>query len=162
MFQLSSLAPVGDFTAQEEDTIRRALAILERRLTWQGHGEPLHGPGDVGRYLCLRLGACDREVFGALFLDNRRRMICFEELFAGGLTSAEVHAAVVARRALLHNAAAVALAHNHPSGNTEPSAADCNITARVKAALHLVDVQLLDHFVVSGDQSVSLAVKGWV
>jgi len=101
-------------------------------------------------------------VFAALFLDTRHRTLAFEELFQGTVDGAEVHPREVVRRALAHNAAAVIIGHNHPSGCPEPSAADRSITSRLKQALALVDVRLLDHFVVGDGAPVSLAARGWV
>ena len=102
------------------------------------------------------------EVFAAVFLDNRHRVIAFEELFHGTVDGASVHPRVVARRALVHNAAALIACHNHPSGVAEPSRADRAITARLRDALALVDVRLLDHFVVGDGEVVSFAERGWL
>lgn len=109
-----------------------------------------------------RLAGYSREVFAAAFLDCRHRLIEYAELFHGTIDGAEVHAREVVRQALLHNAAAVVVAHNHPSGSVDPSAADRAVTARLKQALALVDVRLLDHIVVAGHQTVTLAARGWV
>ena len=97
-----------------------------------------------------------------MFLDTRHRIIAIEMLFRGTIDGAEVHPREVARMALKLNAAAVIVAHNHPSGNPEPSAADRAVTAQLKQALGLLDVRLLDHFVVSATQETSLAARGWV
>ena len=102
------------------------------------------------------------EVFAAVFLDNRHRVIAFEELFHGTVDGASVHPRVVARRALAHNAAALIACHNHPSGVAEPSLADRAITGRLRDALALVDVRLLDHFVVGDGEVVSFAERGWL
>jgi DNA repair protein RadC len=134
---------------------RHLAAALER-------GEVLSDPLSVGRYFVRRLRHRPHEVFAALFLDTRHRALAFEELFRGTIDGAEVHPREVARRALAHNAAAVVVGHNHPSGNPEPSAADRAVTARLKQALALVDVRLLDHIVVADGPPVSLAAKGWV
>ena len=109
-----------------------------------------------------RLRHQPQEIFAALFLDTRHRALAFEELFRGTIDGAEVHPREIARRALAHNAAAVIVGHNHPSGNPEPSAADRAVTARLKQALALVDVRLLDHFVIADGPPVSLAGRGWV
>jgi DNA repair protein RadC len=95
-----------------------------------------------------------------MFLDTRHRMIACEEMFRGTLDGAEVHPREVAKRALGLNAAAVILAHNHPSGNPDPSAADRAVTARLKQALSLVEVRLLDHFIVGDGEATSMAQKG--
>lgn len=102
----------------------------------------------------------EREVFAALFLDNQHRILAYEELFLGTLAAASVHPREVIKRALYHNAAAVLLAHNHPSGLAEPSPADIEITRLLQEALKLVEVRLLDHVVVSADECVSLAERG--
>ena len=100
-------------------------------------------------------------MFAALFLDTRHRALAFEELFRGTIDGAEVHPREVVRRALAHNAAAVIVGHNPPSGNPEPSAADRAVTAQLKQSLALVDVRLLDHFVIGDGVPVSLAARGW-
>lgn len=133
---------------------RHLAAALER-------GEVLTDPASAGRYFSRRLRGRGHEVFAALFLDTRHRALAFEELFRGTVDGAEVHPREVVRRALSHNAAAVIVGHNHPSGDTEPSAADRAVTARLKQALALVEVRLLDHFVVGDGPAVSLASRGW-
>ena len=125
-------------------------------------GEAMSDPSAAGRYFSQRLRSRPHEVFAALFLDTRHRALAFEELFRGTIDGAEVHPREVVRRALAHNAAAVIVGHNHPSGSREPSAADRAVTAQLKQALALVDVRLLDHFVVGDGAAVSLAACGWV
>lgn len=125
-------------------------------------GDALNDPQAAGRYFAQRLRGLPHEVFAALFLDTRHRAIAFEELFRGTVDGAEVHPREVVRRALAHNAAALIVGHNHPSGNGEPSAADRAITLRLKQALGLVDIRLLDHFVIGDGAPVSLAARGWV
>lgn len=150
----------GVVRAREDRTIARALRILTQRV-----GEPGPSLGDVatcGAFFRLRLGMEPREHFEVAFLDTRHRLIAVERLFSGTIDGAEVHPRVVVQRALALNAAAVLLAHNHPSGNTEPSAADRALTSRLKAALQLVDVRLLDHFVVTAGETVSMAARGQV
>jgi len=112
------------------------------------------------RYLTSRLRHQPHEVFACLFLDNRHRMIRYEELFHGTIDGASVHPRQVVRRALHHNAAALIFAHNHPSGVAEPSRADEQITRRLKDALGLIDVRVLDHFVIGDGQAVSFAERG--
>jgi DNA repair protein RadC len=108
------------------------------------------------------LGGEEREHFEAAFLNTRHQLIAAERLFSGTVDGAEVHPRIVIQRAMALNAAAILLAHNHPSGHTEPSAADRALTARLKVALGLVDVRLLDHFVVTAGEAVSMAARGWV
>ncbi|WP_066093229.1 RadC family protein [Xanthomonas massiliensis] len=134
---------------------RHLAAELER-------GDPLTGPASAGRYFAARLRSRPHEVFAALFLDTRHRALAFEELFSGTIDGAEVHPREVVRRALALNAAALIVGHNHPSGNAEPSAADRAVTARLREALELVDVRLLDHFVIGDGAPVSLAERGWL
>ncbi|MCG5513073.1 RadC family protein [Ectothiorhodospira shaposhnikovii] len=122
-------------------------------------GDAITSPEHTRRYLSARLRDYPFEVFACLFLDNRHRVIAFEELFRGTIDGASVHPREVVRRALIHNAAAVILSHNHPSGIAEPSRADEAITRRLKEALGLIDVRVLDHIIV-GDELVSLAERG--
>lgn len=122
-------------------------------------GEVLEDPDAVRFYLASKLRDRPAEVFACVFLDNRHRVICFEELFYGTINSASVHPREVVRKAIQHNAAAVILAHNHPSGIAEPSQSDERITQRLQEVLALIDVRVLDHFVI-GDQVVSFAERG--
>jgi DNA repair protein RadC len=140
-----------------------ALELGNRHLaTALERGDALHDPDSAGRYFAQRLRGLPQEVFAVLFLDTRHRAIAFEEMFRGTVDGAEVHPREVVRRALAHNAAALIVGHNHPSGNGEPSAADRAITARLKQSLGLVDIRLLDHFVIGDGSPVSLAALGWV
>ncbi len=120
----------------------------------------LSSPQQVRDYLCLRLGSRTREVFMVLFLDAQNRIIVTEELFTGTLTQTSVYPRVVVKRALHHNAASVIFAHNHPSGVAEQSKADEMITVELKKALALVDVRVLDHFIVAGNQTLSFSERG--
>ncbi|MFP4155267.1 MAG: RadC family protein [Halothiobacillaceae bacterium] len=131
---------------------RHMAEVLRREDT-------IESPGAARRYLAMRLRGYRQEVFAALFLDNRHRVIQFEELFRGTIDQAAVHPREVVKRALHHNAAALILAHNHPSGVAEPSRADEQITRRLQDALGLVDVRVLDHVII-GDEWVSLAERG--
>jgi DNA repair protein RadC len=110
----------------------------------------------------LRLGGETREHFEVAFLDSRHRLIAVERMFSGSVDGAQVYPRVVVQRALALNAAAVMVAHNHPSGYAEPSAADRAVTTQLKSALGMVEVRLLDHFVVTADRAVSMAARGWV
>ena len=114
-------------------------------------------PESAGQFFARALRDKGAETFAALFLDSRHRRIAFEELFHGTVDAAEVYPREVARRALAHNAAAVIVAHNHPSGSAHPSEADIAVTRRLKQALLLVDVRLLDHLIVGDGPPVSLA-----
>jgi DNA repair protein RadC len=147
-------------------TAKRAelIAVLElarRALAEQLKERPVFdAPGAVKNYLQLQLSARRHEVFAALFLDAQHRLIALEELFRGTLTQASVYPREVVVRALHHHAAAVVLAHNHPSGDVEPSRADEALTQALKAALALVDVRVLDHVVVAAGRSLSMAERG--
>ncbi len=121
--------------------------------------EPLREPCDVGPLFMSRLRPHPCEVFAALFLDNRHRIITYEELFRGTINAAVVYPREVVRRALDHNAAAVIFAHNHPSGDPEPSSADRCITRALVKALELIDVRVLDHLVVGDEKWVSMASR---
>jgi len=133
---------------------RRYLADRLKR------GDPLTSPDDTRAFLRAHLGAYPHEVFACLFLDNRHRVIRFEELFRGTIDGASVHPREVVKQALAHNAAALIFAHNHPSGVAEPSRADQALTRRLTEALALVDIRVLDHFVVGDGEPVSLAELG--
>jgi len=122
----------------------------------------LTSPDLVRDYLQLQLSDRSREVFACLLLVSQHRVICFEELFLGTMDSATVNPREVVKLALSHNAAAIILAHNHPSGVAEPSLADQNITQRIRDALNLVDIRLLDHMVVGSGVTVSLAERGLI
>ncbi|MFM2121469.1 MAG: hypothetical protein RL722_2937 [Pseudomonadota bacterium] len=133
---------------------RRAIAVqlAERPL--------FESPEAVRDYLRLQLAGLDREVFGLMFLDAQQRLLAFEILFQGTLAQTSVYPREVVKRALALNAAAVVLAHNHPSGVAEPSRADEYLTQQLRSALALVDVRVLDHMVVGGRDIVSFAERG--
>lgn len=130
---------------------------MEEKLT---PGRPIQSPADSQDFLLARLRDQPFELFCCIFLDNRHRVLAFEELFRGTIDNTTVYPREVVRQALHRNAAAVILAHNHPSGVPEPSDADRLITRRIRDALDLVDVRLLDHFVVGDGSCVSLAARG--
>ena len=144
----------------------KLLAVLElsrRYLDESLHrGNPLESPDLTERYLKTVLRDHPHEVFACLFLDTRHRVIAFEELFHGTIDGATVYPRVVAEKALRHGASALIAAHNHPSGVSEPSLADQAITRRLKEALALLDIRLLDHFVVGDGPAVSMAARGLV
>ncbi len=125
-------------------------------------GAGLTSPGQVRTFLRAQLWDRPYEVFCCLYLDTRHRVLAFEELFRGTIDGASVHPREVVKAALARNAAAVIIAHNHPSGVAEPSAADEALTQRLKQALALVDIRLLDHFVVGETEVVSLSERGLV
>jgi DNA repair protein RadC len=143
--------------AQLQAALEMSRRYLRERLEREAS---LNSPEQTRNYLQSRLRSYPYEVFACLFLDNRHRVIEYEELFRGTIDGTSVHPREVVRRALHHNAAAAILAHNHPSGVTEPSSADTRITQRLKEALALVDVRLLDHFIIGDGVPTSLAELG--
>ena len=141
--------------------IAAALELARRSLAEQLQQRPsLGSPRDSGDYLRARLRDLPYEVFGCLYLDNRHRVLAFEELFRGTVDGASVHPREVVRACLKHNACAVIFAHNHPSGVAEPSAADRAITHELRDALQLVGVRVLDHLVIGHGEPVSMASRG--
>ena len=125
-------------------------------------GDALNSPTAVRDWLRLKLAGLGHEVFMAVFLDAQNRVLEAEELFRGTLTQTSVYPREIVKRALAHNAAGIILAHNHPSGIAEPSQADRWLTDQLKAALGLVDVKVLDHFIVAGGNGLSFAERGWL
>lgn len=144
--------------ASEDAAIRRALRIMESRLTYRDAN--LSSPQAVRDYLRLRIVDREWEVFVVLFLDAQNRLIAAEELFRGTLTQTSVYPREVVKAALKHNAASVIFAHNHPSGVAEPGRADELLTQTLKQALALVECRTLDHFVVAGSHTTSFAERG--
>ncbi len=140
----------------------RALPELARRYYEESLpcGAAIRSPSDTERFLAARLRHLGHEVFCCLFLDNRHRVLRFDELFRGTIDGTSVYPREVVKEALAINAAALILAHNHPSGVAEPSQADERITKRLKAALELVDIRLLDHLIIGDGPATSLAARG--
>ncbi|MCP3663390.1 MAG: DNA repair protein RadC [Gammaproteobacteria bacterium] len=152
-----SLSELNDVERQSLMTLALALLAEQHRP-----GDTLGSPEETRKYLRIRLAERKNEVFGCLFLDNRHRIIEVTELFQGTIDGASVHPRIVVQKALEFNAAAMLFFHNHPSGVAEPSHADEAITCRLKEALALVDVRVLDHFVVTAGESVSFAESGLI
>jgi len=144
--------------------ILRALPELARRYYSQSlpSGETIRSPSDTEAFLQSRMRHLDHELFCCLFLDNRHRVLSFDELFRGTIDGTSVYPREVVKEALAINAAAVILAHNHPSGVAEPSQADERITRRLKSALDLVDIRLLDHLIIGEGKATSLARRGLI
>jgi len=144
--------------------LAQLAAVLELARRCLGEqlrsGTPLNSPSAVRDYLRLALGSREHEVFLALFVDAQHRVLCAEELFRGTLTQTSVYPREVVKAALRANAAAVIFAHNHPSGVAQPSQADELLTRSLKDALALVEVKVLDHFIVAGRQTLSFAERG--
>ncbi|WP_370641541.1 RadC family protein [Halorhodospira sp. 9622] len=143
----------------ESELLDMAQRLARRRLA---KGRILRGPASVYRALQTRLLDRDHEVFGIVYLDNQHRILGVEELFRGTIDGTAVYPREVVKEALRHGAAAVILAHNHPSGHLEPSVADERITDRLRQALELVEVRVLDHVIVSSEGYTSLAELGKV
>ena len=157
MWPIDEKAPLGAERVEEERIIQQALGILEARCS---PGESVRNPEAVSRYLRLRLGREKNECFAVLYLNTRHEVLALREHFHGTVDGASVHPRVIVQTALELNAAAVILAHNHPSGDAEPSEADRQITRKLSQALALVDVRVLDHLVVSAKDTVSFAERG--
>jgi DNA repair protein RadC len=147
--------------AQHEDwIIRQAIALLESRIFKAGPA--LGSPAAVRDYLRLKLIAEPNEVFAVVFMNAQHQVLAYEPLFKGTVDAAAVYPRVVVQRALELNATALILAHQHPSGCCDPSAADRLLTERLKAALATVDVRVLDHFVIGKGAPYSFAEAGWL
>ena len=158
--QFESVAGMGDAKfAQLQAVIEMGRRALKEELA---SPTSLASPQAVKDYLCLTLGSLEHEVFMVLFMDARNRLLAADQLFRGTLTQTSVYPREVVKLALAHNAAAVILAHNHPSGAPEPSQADRFLTESLKQALALVDVQVLDHIIVAARQATSFAERGWL
>jgi DNA repair protein RadC len=145
--------------AQLQAVLEMARRHLHESLQ---QGDVLSSPSLTRLYLQTHLRDEAREVFAALFLDNQHRMLAFERLFYGTIDGASVHPREVVKLCLRYNAAAVIIAHNHPSGFAEPSQADRRITERLREALALVDIRLIDHVVVGATECVSFSDRGWL
>lgn len=155
--RFTQIRPSDLSETEQASLVQLALKILRAR---HRRGRILSSPQDTQQYLQLVFESYRNEVFSAIFLDNRHRVLGFEELFFGTIDGASVHPRVVVQRALDLNAAAVIFAHNHPSGVAEPSRSDEALTRRLREALGLVDIRVLDHLVVGSEGIVSFAQRG--
>jgi DNA repair protein RadC len=155
MSQLDGFGPARH--AELKACLELGVRYLEANTT---RGEPLKSPGQTRAFLTAKLRAYPYEVFACVFLDNRHRVLCYEELFRGTIDGASVPPREVLRQALAHNAAAVIFAHNHPSGIAEPSDADKMLTDRLKRALALIEIRVLDHVIVGDGECASFAELG--
>ena len=165
--RLSTLLNVCPTSYEPEPKVKTKLLVakeLVRRslMETMRQRDVLASPESVRDYLRMTLAGRDYEVFMVLFLDAQNRILEAEEMFRGTLTQTSVYPREVVKRSLVVNAAAVIFAHNHPSGNPEPSAADRALTQRLKEALTLVEVRTLDHVIVAGDQTTAFAERGWL
>lgn len=146
-----------NYSEYEQEAINVAVeAIRSRLITCDVMGSPT----DVGNFLKMKLANEPEEWFAVLFLNNQQQLISFQRLFRGTINASSVHIRVIARKALELNAAALVLAHNHPSGVAEPSKADKRITSDIKVAMKVFDVDVLDHLIVTPDSIYSLAEQG--
>ena len=143
--------------ATADQILEAARQAIEHKMQ---RGASFTSPAAVKEYLCAKLAGYEHEVFAVLFLDSQHRLIEYAEMFHGTIDSASVYPREVVKEALRLNAAAVILSHNHPSGSPEPSQADKVLTQRLKEALGLVEVRILDHVIVGGMETVSFAEKG--
>jgi len=158
--ELAAIRGVGDVRLATLKAMRElARRYFEETLPM---GEAIRSPSDTETFLLAKLRDRPHEVFCCLYLDNRHRVLRFEELFRGTIDGTSVYPREVVKQALSVNAAAIILAHNHPSGVAEPSQADERITKRVKMALELVDIRLLDHLVIGDGTTTSLASRGMI
>jgi DNA repair protein RadC len=157
MEQLTNIIPIPSLA--DSNLVISALRCLEKRLRHSGE-EVLSSSKDVRAYLQLHLAEEKNEVFSALFLDNKLRLLAFEKLFHGTINEAIVYPRRIVQKALEYNAAAILLAHNHPSGVCEPSLADKKITQELQTILKLIDVRVLDHIIVAYPNSYSFADHG--
>ncbi|MEN5271530.1 RadC family protein [Stenotrophomonas lactitubi] len=145
--------------ASADDILEAARQVIDQKMQ---RGAEFTSPAAVKDYLRTKLAGFEHEVFAVLFMDTRHRLIEYREMFRGTIDGASVYPREVVKEALRLNAAAVILSHNHPSGNSEPSAADRALTGRLKQALELVDVRVLDHIIVAGANTVSFAERGLI
>lgn len=158
---LPSLSQVNGIGASKFAQLQAIFEMSRRALAEEMQTrDVLSSPQQVRDYLCLKLGGLSREVFMVLFLDAQNRVLAQEELFTGTLTQTSVYPREVVKRALYHNAASVIFAHNHPSGVAEQSRADEVLTTLLKQALALMDIRVLDHFIVAGNSTLSFAERG--
>ena len=157
---MSELILPSVFPMNEQRTIRRALRLLEKYQ--RQPSESFLAAGFAKKWLQLYLAKQEREVFVVIYLDNQHRLLEHETLFLGTINHTEIHPREIVKSALRHNAAAVIISHNHPSGITDASKADRAITSRIREALGLVDVRLLDHFIIGDGEALSFAEHGWL
>lgn len=157
---MSAFILTSAFPVNEQRIIRRAMRLLEKYQ--RNPGEQFLDASFTKIWLQLHLARQEREIFMVLYLDNQNRLLEHETLFLGTINNTEVHPREIVKSALRHNAAAVILAHNHPSGITDASKADRTITGRIVNALNLVDVRVLDHFIIGDGNTLSFAEMGWL
>lgn len=148
--------PTGQYRPASGLQVCEAAAELIK----PAEGQVFRSPEDANQFLVNKMGMLEHEVFAVIYLTNQHKLIQSEELFRGTVDGCSVYPREIAKRVLETNASAVILVHNHPSGNPEPSSNDERLTRRVKSALDLIDVRLLDHIIVAKDRCTSLAARG--
>ncbi len=148
-----------DMSAADQAIVSSALSILDRHM--RAIGVCLESPAAVKAYLRLKLERLENEIFAVVFMDHKNRVIEYREMFFGTIAGASVYPREVVKAAMKVNASCAILVHNHPSGDSHPSQADRHLTKRLKEALELVDVRVLDHLVVGQNEITSLAEMGW-
>lgn len=149
---------IAEISAHEQQTIQEAFKILERSL--RSPGVSMTNPEQVANYMKLNIAVKPHEVFMVMFLDSQHRLVETQEMFRGTINQASVYPREIVKEALRLNAAACILAHNHPSGIAEPSVTDKEITKKIKQALELIEVTVLDHFVIGGTTHTSFVERG--
>ncbi|WP_020561580.1 RadC family protein [Methylosarcina fibrata] len=142
-----------------DEILSMARQLIQQRFA---RGQAITSPNDTREFLMLELALLEHEVFYCIYLDNQHKILASEACFQGTVDGASVYPREIVKRALALNASAVILAHNHTSGLAEPSQADRQITEKLKAALALIEVRVLDHFVIGGTESFSFAERGWL
>ncbi|EDU0501910.1 DNA repair protein RadC [Salmonella enterica subsp. salamae] len=145
--------------ATDKQILDAACQIIDLKMQ---RGAQFTAASSTRDYLSVKLANYEREVFVVLFLDMQNRLIEYAEMFHGSIGSTEVHPREIVKKAMQNNAAAVILAHNHPSGNAKPSDADRKITQHIREALSLVEVRTLDHIIIGGNDTISFAEHGWL
>ncbi|MGA2564572.1 MAG: DNA repair protein RadC [Steroidobacteraceae bacterium] len=154
---------LGELNEPRPATASEIIAAARRAMTHRvRRGTAMDSPHAVREFLAIKLGSLEHELFAVLLLDNRHRLIDYIELFRGTIDGASVHPREVVKLALARNAAALVLAHPHPSGAAEPSHADELITRRLREALALVDIRVLDHIIIAGGEAMSFAERGLI
>lgn len=151
---------MNTFTIKEKNIIDEAISIMENNF--KQNSVLIDSAIKAKGYCQLQLAMKDREHFGVMFLDTKNRLIEFEILFKGGLSSSEVHVAVIAKKALLNNSKNILLSHNHPTSDTTPSEADKNVTEKISKALILFNIKVIDHIIVGALDSYSFAENGLI
>ena len=151
--------PIPYGKEHQDDIVNIALQFLEKRIN---KTKPLMNSDDIRNYLILKLGLLEYESFGVILLDNRNKVISFEPIFRGTINEITVYTREIIRTALLHNASRLVAVHNHPGGHCKPSASDRCLTEKLQETLEIMDITLLDHFIVADNKILSFVDKGYL